>query len=98
MSSGPAAVFLDPCVDAEMICVRCQGFSDVCLSPCSGFHLRIRSAFKAVLPEGLGTSKNTTHPSVVGLLLDPTDLSFIAAKYSVRSSRVDLHTGVISQV
>lgn len=98
MSSGPAAVFLDPCVDAEMICVRCQVFSDVCLSPCSGFHLRIRSAFKAVLPEGLSTSKNTTHPSVVGLLLDPTDLSFIAAKYSVRSSRVDLHTGVISQV
>lgn len=90
-------MFLDPCVDAEMICVRCQGFSDVCLSPCSGFHLRIRSAFKAVLPEGLSTSKNTTHPSVV-VFVDPTDLSFIAAKYSVRSSRVDLHTGVISQV
>lgn len=97
MSSGPAAVFLDPCVDAEMICVRCQGFSDVCLSPCSGFHLRIRSAFKAVLPKGLSTSKNTTHPSVV-VFVDLTDLSFIAAKYSVRSSRVDLHTGVISQV
>lgn len=84
-------------MDAEMICVRCQGFSDVCLSPCSGFHLRIRSAFKAVLPEGLSTSKNTTHPSVV-VFVDLTDLSFIAAKYSVRSSRVDLHTGVISQV
>lgn len=84
-------------MDAEMICVRCQGFSDVCLSPCSGFHLRIRSAFKAVLPEGLSTSKNTTHPSVV-VFVDLTDLSFIAAKYSVRSSRVDLHTGVVSQV
>lgn len=84
-------------MDAEMICVRCQGFSDVCLSPCSGFHLRIRSAFKAVLPEGLSTSKNTTHPSVV-VFVELTDLSFIAAKYSVRSSRVDLHTGVISQV